>query len=243
MLKKLIGIAVIVLVAQAAHADFTAPINTGEISQVDLLSGIYGETFSAVSGTYNFASASYTATRVEDFADGGTASTVGNNLELLGNPVAGDTDQLWNDGVTEVVAEARYAGYSQGFGFNTGSGDTQVFQVQGSKFDVTGSGVVDVRGQEGFRWVRTDGQQSPQYSTVADNADGIDHLVTYLISGPSGWHTGVTTWLLCWDDQLNGGDRDFNDLVVEVRAVPIPPAVVIGILGLGVAGIKLRKYV
>lgn len=52
-------------------------------------------------------------------------------------------------------------------------------------------------------------------------------------------------YILAWED-LNGpvSDWDFTDMVLIVESVyvPVPAAVLLGILGLGVAGIKLRKY-
>ena len=50
------------------------------------------------------------------------------------------------------------------------------------------------------------------------------------------------TWVIAWEDIAGGGDRDYNDLVVEVSLapVPIPPAILL--LGSGlVAMIGIRR--
>ncbi len=79
-------------------------------------------------------------------------------------------------------------------------------------------------------------------SYADDNPDDVDHMLTYKVTGladQGSW----TVWLLRWDDQTgSGSDRDFNDSVIEIRAIPVPAAVLLGILGLGVAGLKLRKF-
>jgi hypothetical protein len=48
-------------------------------------------------------------------------------------------------------------------------------------------------------------------------------MVTYRIEGLPDRATHAT-WLLMFEDLAGGGDRDYNDLVVEVKAIPLPPA-------------------
>ncbi len=52
------------------------------------------------------------------------------------------------------------------------------------------------------------------------NVDNVDQLLTYEIIGLDEPGTGR---LLLWDDQLCGGDRDFNDLVIAVKAIAAIP--------------------
>jgi hypothetical protein len=62
------------------------------------------------------------------------------------------------------------------------------------------------------------------------------------------WAPGLWTpgeYVLAWEDLAGpGSDWDFTDMVVMVESVyvPVPAAVLLGVLGLGVAGLKLRKY-
>lgn len=90
------------------------------------------------------------------------------------------------------------------------------------------------------------------YSDTALNPDQLDHMLAYqgtntdTVQIPP-WAAGLWTdneYILAWEDLLRGGDLDYNDFVVMVESVmvPVPAAVLLGILGLGVAGLKLRKY-
>lgn len=62
------------------------------------------------------------------------------------------------------------------------------------------------------------------------------------------WAPGLWTpgeYILAWEDLAGpGSDWDFTDMVVMVESVyvPVPGAILLGIIGLSVAGIKLRKY-
>lgn len=92
------------------------------------------------------------------------------------------------------------------------------------------------------------------YSDTSLNLDapgGIDHMYAYQGKNVDmiqilPWSPGLWTdneFALAWEDIWGGGDLDFDDFVVMVESVvPVPGAVLLGILGLGVAGWKLRKY-
>lgn len=67
------------------------------------------------------------------------------------------------------------------------------------------------------------------------NPGGQDRMVTYRITNLA------KTFVLGFED---GNDEDYQDLVVEVshvRPTPVPGAVLLGVLGLGAAGCKLRR--
>lgn len=100
------------------------------------------------------------------------------------------------------------------------------------------------------------------YSDTSLNTDGpggigYDHMYAYqgkdvdLVKLPT-LNPAIWTdneYVLAFED-LDGGtdgsgsDWDFTDMVVMVESVfvPVPAAVILGILGIGVAGLKLRKY-
>ena len=108
------------------------------------------------------------------------------------------------------------------------------------------------------------------YSDTAINADGMDHLYAYqgndidtieippFDAGKFSNNEYVLAWEdleATWDhtvtgDDLAGGskgtsDRDYTDFVVIVESitpVPLPGAILLGMLGLSVAGLKLRKH-
>jgi hypothetical protein len=100
------------------------------------------------------------------------------------------------------------------------------------------------------------------YSDTLLNSDGWDHMYAYeggygdevtLPSTALGSTTGewlANEYILAFEDlygSLSGStsDWDYTDFVVMVESVtpvPVPGAVLLGILGLSAAGIKLRRF-
>lgn len=230
---------VLIALSTPAFAAYTtvSPSPSGELNHEQILESYYGGDFSAsgVDFTGGGAGGTISAVRWDDTLDpNGTLSIVG--------PSAGSAaDQFWTNGKVDVKAVARYAGKSQEFGFDKGSGFEPLFAASGSNMSVTGSAATDLTGKS-WTWIRRDvGGADPYNSDATKNSDGLDHMVAYRITGLP---TNETVWLLCFEDlpgQLGGGsDRDFNDLVVEVRAIPEPAT--LGFLGMcGIPVIFRRK--
>ena len=162
-------------------------------------------------------------------------------------------DQVWHDGIANLNARARYAGYSQNFGYYQGadgpgtgftsgtlvSVDTNPFLGTGESF-----GPTNIVGE--WRWGRTG--TTTNSSLDGENVDGLDHMVTYQITGAGlldlGYAADATVWLLFWDDQdFPDTDRDFNDLTVEIVAVAmsVPLPAPLAIAGVGLFGVMLRR--
>jgi hypothetical protein len=90
------------------------------------------------------------------------------------------------------------------------------------------------------------------YSQTALNPDGLDHMFAYqgkdidTVQLP-GKAAGLWTdneFVIAFEDLLVQPDWDYTDMVVMVESVlpvPVPGAVLLGMLGLGVAGLKFRK--
>lgn len=81
------------------------------------------------------------------------------------------------------------------------------------------------------------------YSEQSQNSDGYDHMLLDQTDAPDVYH-------LLWEDLRNGGDEDFNDLVVDVVSIPgaAPGPVVVSdgastlaLLGLAFAGIGIFR--
>ena len=89
------------------------------------------------------------------------------------------------------------------------------------------------------------------FSDPSLNSGLDDYMVAYqgldmdLVQLP-GQSEGLWTdneFILGWESEALAGDfADFVVMVESITVVPVPAAVILGMLGLGVAGIKLRKY-
>ena len=50
---------------------------------------------------------------------------------------------------------------------------------------------------------------------------------------------GATVWLLFWEDLPDTGDADYNDFVIELRAIPEPSTLLL--VAAGLAGLALSR--
>ena len=161
-----------------------------------------------------------------------------------------DLDQYWNVSANEVTvtAVAKYAGFSQDFGFiDNDDNFTSLLLVpymnsQSNTFTIIDSG-------SPFRF-GLDPSGSPLFSS--DPLDNVicgryhcstpkDHMVSWLIT--DGDYAG--DYVIAWEDLKKLGDRDYNDLVVRVSGasvVPVPAAVwLFGSGLLGLIGVARRR--
>ncbi|MGB2985638.1 MAG: DUF4114 domain-containing protein, partial [Phycisphaerae bacterium] len=213
--------------AVPAYGAFTEIHLSGEPGHVAILDGIYSSSFWAVGAALpngmnsQYTDGTITVTRVDD--DGQL-----DLLDLLGGPSGTDDDDVWTDGIAQTQVEARFAGYSQEFGYKILGVYYKLFDVVGTNFSVTGSGTVSFGPGATWEWARLDDSDggplvNPYYSDESSNGDGLDHMVTYHVTGKSGVPTTSNIWLVFWEDQPGpvggGSDRDFNDLVVEITSV------------------------
>jgi len=213
-LKAMALLGVTTLGASSAQAGFTTVNPTpakypGEHSLSQIFGDVYGGSFTQ--NGENFTNGSVTATRIDD-----------------------NDDQLWTDAFTTAEAKVVFSGMSQVFGVSNGSDNVEVFAAAGTGTAASGNGSLNSSGT--YRWTRS-GQGQTYTSVPTDNSDGRDHLVSYRISGLD--NNNPQTTLLFWEDgnASRGGDFDFNDLVVEVKAgspllIPLPAAASSGMVGL-----------
>jgi len=234
-----LGLALVVVVggsAATAWGDYTA-IETpvfGQPTHQEILGNVYGTSFSA-SGL-NFVGANgITVTRLHDFGSGGV-------VDFRDGTLPGG-DSLFTGGNTRAAATAVFSANRQQFGMMSGTGAEAAFQkgfeTQGLGYDVSGSFTVDLADQTwslARRGGLFSGQRNLNTSVSSDNPFDQDHLVTYRVEGPG----GQLSWLLFWEDSSVPGLRDFNDLVVEIQAIPAPAALLLGGLGLAMVGFGRR---
>ncbi|MBN1763940.1 MAG: DUF4114 domain-containing protein [Sedimentisphaerales bacterium] len=240
------SVILLLVTAATVNAGFTKLGLSTENTTLNIMQHLYGDNMEgAVWGgqVYQDQTTGITATRIDDIFDYGNGSSM--NL-ISGTPGGSLSDQYWNDGIAVTSVSACFAGYSQTFGYVMEGVYRELFKVKGSGFAVSGAQqdvVFDPPAQ--WQWVRGgDGQTF--YSANQSNTDGMDHMITYQITGLDNVYT---TWLLMWED-LPGdalrSDRDFNDLVVQIQAksrintVPAPAALGLGLVGLMGIGV-LRK--
>ena len=264
-MKKLCCVLVLgCLLAGTAAAGTTAISGPapGEVSILQIIQNTYG-----YDGTWSPSGLNYTSTggmsaiRIADTGGSITSTDVQG-----GEYISSIMDEVWHDGTVTFTVSAKYAGHKQQMGFRPGaSGGTAANNV--ALLNTTASGynpatsyligqTIDMSTQlvtlgyaagSDWRWTRTgdgsDFNAAPHLISLAsENPGGVDHMVTYRITG-----TGFTTWLLCWEDLT---DRDFNDLVVEVRAlssetpgdlVPEPLTMASAFFAIGGLGAYIRR--
>jgi hypothetical protein len=168
----------------------------------------------------------------------------GNFVRIDDRPLPGD--QVWMNLDGGATATAKWAAADETFGYIAGSsGGTFVslfsvpFGTNGYLSEPKPSGIIPSTDPI-FRLALNSGF-GLWSSKQSDNASpDNDHMVTWLITdGPS-----AGNYVVGWEVE-NLGDADYQDLVVEISKaapVPVPAAVLLGVLGLSIAGLKLRKF-
>lgn len=208
--------------ASSAAADTYTDIGPpwpSEDSHQQILDTFYGGEFELLDDGVSFAN-----------GDGITAQRVPDNQ-----------DQVWDlDLPVNITSVGRFAMYDQSLGYLPGASGpldeyVNLFDVTGSDYNVTGGAVnVDLTEEE-FRWARR-GQDGTVSSLNADNPEGDDHMITYEILGTDRLEP---IHLLFFEDHFR--DFDFQDLVVEVAAVPSPAAIAPGLALLGAMALVRRR--
>lgn len=166
------------------------------------------------------------------------------NLQRIDDDL--DHDFLFKAGDYVAVGEAKYAGWTQEFGYSDGITSTSLFSVT-KNFDngVPGKeashlGYFSLAADSTLKFF-DDSSGNPVWTTdPVDNVPGgLDHVVSYRII--SGQHKGGL--VLAFEDK-NLGDWDYNDLVVRINPTPEPGTVMLlglGLMGLGVVARRRRS--
>jgi len=170
----------------------------------------------------------------------------------LGNlqRVDDDLDQIWNPANGTAETTAKFASFNEELGYipdlnrdgNFNESFVPLFTVpQGTNgIGLGGPSETFNSGDMNFVWALNP-SGAPLWTSLPDqNSDSLDHMVTWLITGGQ----GAGNWVIAWEDLPGGGDRDFNDIVVEVSVNPIPIPAAVWLFGsglLGLIGIARRK--
>ncbi len=234
------------------------------LKQIYSIDGGYGGTFTKSGVNYYNTSAGISALRVYD------AGNDANRLNLL-TGTQDDIDQIWTDGVATLTAEVKYAALHQSFGWNGGDGTGTTYHELLTQEDIPTQRAVTLNISGDFLWGcwptdrykwqwdndygcnhwwdiyeqcwYRDWSSNPKWwSMNSKNADGKDHMVTYKIGGLGSPQTVV--WLIFMEDlNLYQADKDYNDFVVQISAVPriVPEPATIALLTLGGLVLFRRK--
>lgn len=231
--------------ALASFTPINAPSWADEDARNKILGAQYGGTFTPTSpGSLDYTNGTITAVRVEDIYSTPTLPAL---PAALSTPANGSLDdQLWQANFRLASAEAVFAALNQEFGYFDGAAGgsyVKLFNATGVKYAATGGADISSLSGHTLRWARG-GSGRVWSSKISDNSDQQDHMVTYNIQG---LNSNYITWLVLWEDLTTAehSDWDFNDLVVEIKAlpvVPIPePVALMPLLIGGLLGMRRRK--
>jgi hypothetical protein len=158
------------------------------------------------------------------------ANSAGANItKSLWDTAALGYDSLWSgNGMSELKFKSEISGYNNTMGYADPDGGNQV-QVL-TEGNQPGNWISIAAAPDPFIFYLDTGQSNTWFSQDSLNADAQDHLLVFQRL------SGASKYLLFWDDQDGGGDRDFNDFVARANFIDVPAPGAFALLGLGLLG-------
>jgi hypothetical protein len=225
--------------ATATFTTVSAPTVSGEKNHAQLLSQVYGGTWTTSNGL-DYTNGSLTATRL---ADAGVSTPTS-----LTTGVSGTDDAWTGPAATSIVAQAKYAADNSMFGYFDDTGTDHSFHALFNTGSAGASAAVLL--PSSFRWGLQDLSTGKLWTSRASDQStpGLvfpipsDQMVTYKVTGANG-ESVTNEWALFWEDRGAGqvSDRDFNDAVITIQASAIPAPGAAALLGLGTLCVARRK--
>jgi len=218
---------------------------------ISMLVGLFAGAASADMDMYQMDPATAAGMTMVSYTDSGSLYYVGYN------PGTAVGDEVWSDGTHHKYDDTMTMTYAVGFsgylGYLEESSDDG-FAI--ATIGLSNPGLTN-KEYDGFLLpVSNDDDQTWRYKSYVETDDFFKTSDNWAQLGP-GTQTNliVTTgslldfskvtkigFLIQWKPSVNGGSAS-GDFHTSVVPVPVPAAVLLGMLGLGVAGLKLRKFV